>query len=81
MGDDVYVVNDKGEKLLFKVTDTKTYPYDAPDTKEVFGPADVPRLNLITCNGTWLKGEENYQKRLVVFTQFVSKEPGAAEAL
>lgn len=80
-GDDVYVLNDKGEKLHFKVTGTKKYPYDAPDTKEVFGPSDAPRLNLITCHGTWLKGESNYDERLVVFTEFVSKEPGMTGAL
>ena len=68
-GDDVYVVNEKGEKLHFKVTSKKSYDYDIPDTKEIFGPAPVPRLNLITCNGAWLKGQSVYSKRLVVFTE------------
>ncbi len=68
-GDDVYVVNEKGERLHFKVTGKKSYDYDIPDTKEIFGPAPVSRLNLITCNGAWLKGQSVYSKRLVVFTE------------
>ncbi len=81
VGDDIYVVNDKGEKLQFKVTGAKIYPYNTTDTKEVFGPSDVPKLNLITCNGTWLTNASNYQKRLVVFTEFVGKEPSIRGAL
>ncbi len=70
VGDDVYVINEKGDRLTFKVVAKKTYDYDIPDTREVFGPVnEVHRLNLITCNGAWLKSSSVYSKRLVVFTE------------
>lgn len=69
IGDDIYVVNEKQEKLHFKVVARKIYDYNLPNTEEVFGPSSVPRLNLITCNGSWLKDRDNYSKRLVIFTE------------
>lgn len=73
VGDDVYVTNQKGEKLDFVVTSKKLYDYNATDTSAVFTSTDdLVHLNLITCNGTWLKDVHNYDKRLVIFTKLVS---------
>ncbi len=68
--DDVYVLLENGTTLHFKVTGAKTYPYTG-DTKEVFESSEGTHLNLITCNGSWLKDARNYDKRLVVFTELV----------
>ncbi|MES2059632.1 MAG: sortase [Patescibacteria group bacterium] len=69
VGDEIFVINEKGEKLSFVVTQKKAYDYNDADTSAVFGTSTTPRLNLITCNGTWLSAKGNYAKRLVVFTE------------
>jgi hypothetical protein len=63
-----------GEKVTFRVIALKIYDRNAGgnDTKDVFiSPKDntKPRLNLITCYGTFLTKENTYDKRLIVFTE------------
>ena len=70
--DEVFIIDATGAVLIFKVVDVRTYPHDAP-TEEVFISDDGKvRLNLITCAGDWLRGEELYDLRTVVFTELVS---------
>jgi hypothetical protein len=38
---------------------------------DVFGPSKQTRLNLITCKGTFNRATQNYDKRLVVFSEMV----------
>ena len=71
VGDDVYVQQKDGSKLHFVVIEIEIYPYkDAPPQK-IFGQNDMARLNLITCDGTWVKNDKTYDERLVVFTKLV----------
>ncbi len=69
VGDDVYVLNEQGRKLHYKVVDKKFYKSGVTDTKEIFGPRDASYLNLITCTGKWVEKAQNYTERLVIFTK------------
>ena len=72
VGDDVYVIAKDGSKLHFIVRGIETYPYTGGPIERIFGANDVARLNLITCVGTWIQGDQTYADRLVVYTTFVS---------
>lgn len=72
-GDLVEVVDAQGTILQFRVVDTKYYAYDATTTEIFAGDASVARLNLITCAGDWMKSAKLYDKRIVVFTELVTK--------
>ena len=72
IGDDVYVERKDGTELHFKVTEIQKYPYRNVPLKTLFSRRDLPRLNLITCGGTWVPGERSYDERLVVYTELVS---------
>lgn len=67
-GDDVYVTTESGQRLHFKVSDIEIYPYQDAPTDLIFNRDDAVRLNLITCDGTWVKGGHTYNERLVVYT-------------
>lgn len=70
-GDVVEVLDKDGNILKFKVVETKIYDY-ASSTEEIFkGDLSKARLNLITCSGDWVKASKRYNKRIVVFTEFV----------
>ena len=71
VGDDIYVVNEEGEQLHFKVTGKELYDYNSFETENIFGPTDKKHLNLITCDGVWVKDIKNYNKRLVIFSEAV----------
>lgn len=68
-GADLYIVTKKGQTLHFVVTDIETYPYKSAPTAQIFTAADRPRLNLITCEGHWVKGDKTYDERLVIYTE------------
>ncbi len=69
VGDRLEVVAASGAVKTFKVTDVKTYPYDAVPTELIFNRGDTARLNLITCEGAWVPGKKTYDERLVVFSE------------
>ncbi len=67
-GDSVQVVSTEGQTLTFVVSEVSTF--DASDNSnidEIFRRNDQPRLNLITCTGTFNPRTHNYDKRIVVF--------------
>lgn len=70
-GDKIYVTDDNGAVKTFVVRESALYDPDET-APEVFNKSDGTYLNLITCNGEWLKNEKTYGKRLVVFTDLVS---------
>ncbi|HLY67145.1 MAG TPA: class F sortase [Chloroflexota bacterium] len=71
-GDQVIVDENDGSQLTFDVTGSDVYPYNQAPLQQIFGPADTPMLNLITCNGTFDQGSKNYDKRLVVHTKLAT---------
>ena len=71
VGDDVYVTRKGGDTKHFKVIALETYNYKRVPVEEIFNRADGAYLNLITCEGNWVKGEKTYDQRLVVYTKLV----------
>lgn len=68
-GDRIIVTDKKGKTLNFEVSGVQSYAFDKVPLQEVFTSTDKPRLNLITCVGTWDVGTRNYSERLVVYTE------------
>lgn len=72
VGDSVYIENSAGEKIKFIVKSIKLIDYANPtkeDLESIFGKSTLERLNLITCEGTWIPEKKTYSNRLVVFTE------------
>jgi LPXTG-site transpeptidase (sortase) family protein len=69
VGDDIYVDTKDGRALHFVVSQVEIYPYQDVPTDLIFNQTDRPRLNLITCDGTWVSGGHTYNERLVVFAE------------
>lgn len=73
-GDTFAVEDADGQLVHFVVRETKLYDADADGT-EVFVSTDgKAHLNIVTCAGVWRKTDQQYTKRLVVFTDKVEKE-------
>ncbi len=69
VGDRVTVTNGNGKVLQFHVTRTAAYPYDKAPLQEIFGNGGGKYLNLITCAGSWSYNQNQFQQRLVVYTE------------
>lgn len=69
VGDDVLVDMKSGERLRFVVVEKAIYPYLEVPVDTLFSRADAARLNLVTCDGRWVRGGDTYDHRLVVYTQ------------
>lgn len=72
IGDEVIVTDKSGKNMLFTVTKVQSYPFDQVPLQDIFTNNDKPRLNLITCTGTWNVGARNYSNRLVIYTELKS---------
>jgi LPXTG-site transpeptidase (sortase) family protein len=70
-GDLVEVTDDQGHTHTFAVTGKSVYSVTTGTTAQIFGNATTANLNLITCDGTWIKDQKMYDQRLVVFTTLV----------
>jgi len=67
-GDKIFVVDQSGATTTFIVRELRTFGENA-SASTVFGSADgKSHLNLITCEGVWIKANKSFNKRLVVFT-------------
>lgn len=71
VGDDIYIQTKDGSKLHFKVQEVAGYPYNGVDLQKLFNRTDAPRLNLITCEGTWIPSKKMYDGRHVVYAVLV----------
>lgn len=68
VGDQVYIIDDKGNELGFVVRSIGLFDSNA-DAETVFTSEDgIAHLNLITCEGIWNKIDDTYPLRRVVFT-------------
>jgi LPXTG-site transpeptidase (sortase) family protein len=70
-GEKVYVSDGAGNELTFEVTEVQSYSLTDAPMLRIFGPADEKQLNLITCDGTFVRQDHTYDHRLVVFTKLV----------
>ena len=68
-GDRVYVRDVKGRDRAFVVTKQAVCNWQNCPLTEIFGPTTGTHLNLITCNGVFNRTQQQYDKRLVVFTE------------
>ncbi len=68
-GDELFVTASDQKQYRFVVTGKSAYPENEFPLQEVFGPSDIPRLNLITCKGTFNKAIKSYSHRTVIYTQ------------
>jgi len=71
-GNRVVVQRTSGAEVNFVVTGSSAYRFDRVPLAVLFGPSSVPHLNLITCDGVFDRGTENYSERLVVYTKEVA---------
>lgn len=69
IGDTVQIVDARGNTRTFVVYNKEIYNREAFPISSVFGDADAPYLNLITCDGIFNKQAETYSKRIVIFTK------------
>jgi uncharacterized repeat protein (TIGR01451 family) len=70
-GDRIYVSDEDGGELTFRVTGLQVAPLDGFPTLRVFGPAQGRFLNLITCAGHYDPARRTYDRRLVVFAELM----------
>lgn len=69
-GDEIRVTMPGDRIVTFVVERTVVYAADtAVPLDLIFAPSDVPRLNLITCTGTFNPSSRTYDRRLVVFSR------------
>ena len=71
IGDDIFLEKKDGGELRFRVTEIQTYPYAHVPLKVLFSRRDIPRLNLVTCEGDWIPSNKMYDQRLIVYTELV----------
>ncbi|MDZ5713671.1 class F sortase [Jeotgalibacillus haloalkalitolerans] len=69
VGDEIIVSDENGEQLVFVVTEMVEYPWDDAPVEEIFGYTTDRSLNLITCTGDYDRDSNNYNQRLVVYTE------------
>lgn len=69
--DDIFITDEHGEQLHFKVTEAHTYPFDKVPMADVFGTQGKAKVILITCTGTFQKSAKNYSERLIVTAEQV----------
>jgi LPXTG-site transpeptidase (sortase) family protein len=80
VGDNVYIIDDKGNTITFVVNSTSLFAANA-DATTVFTSSDgLAHLNLITCEGIWNAVAGEYPERTVVFTTEVSSNKISAPA-
>lgn len=66
-GDKLYIKDDRGLIISFVVRESRRYDSKA-DVSNVFDSNDgKSHLNLVTCEGVWDEGTQQYPRRLVVF--------------
>jgi hypothetical protein len=70
-GDRIFVSDEAGAELSFRVTTLHLEPLDGFPTLQVFGPASGHFLNLLTCAGHYDPARRTYDQRLVVFTELL----------
>jgi hypothetical protein len=71
VGDLIIVVDEDGSEHTFAVVDMASYSAKNFPLGEVFGPANTPRLNLITCDGIFNPNQREYDQRLVIYAEAI----------
>jgi LPXTG-site transpeptidase (sortase) family protein len=71
VGDKIFVEDENGVVAAFEVRSLRTYG-EHEDDSDVFSSSDgKSHLNLITCGGVWVRSEQRYSERFVVFSDLI----------
>jgi LPXTG-site transpeptidase (sortase) family protein len=73
-GDSIFVENENGDRLEFQVNQSLVYDFKNAPLEKIFGNASTSNLNLITCNGEFLRELKTKDKRLVVYTNLKNQK-------
>jgi LPXTG-site transpeptidase (sortase) family protein len=68
-GDKIYVSDQGGNELTFEVRQVKSYTLKDIPLDQIFGPSGEKQLNLISCDGRFVRDQHTYDRRVVVYTQ------------
>lgn len=70
-GDRVVVERQAGDEVAFRVVSVRQVDKDRFPTQLVYGPTPERGLRLITCGGTYDRGEGGYRDNIVVFAVMI----------
>lgn len=71
VGDDIYVTRADGDIAHFKVSEMERNLQSAFPTAKVYGDINHAGLRLVTCSGSFDKGQQRYSHNLVVYAKLV----------
>ena len=71
-GDEVVVKLSDGMELKYKVVDNKVYPSAEAPVAEIVGPTSKDMVTLITCEGSFNRQSQDYDKRRVVTAERIA---------
>ncbi len=75
-GDRIFVTRANGTEAEFEVEYFERYKQSEFPNEKVYGMTDYPSLRLITCSGTFVRGEQRYTHNLVVYARLVGSKSG-----
>lgn len=73
-GDEIIITGESGERLTFKVNQSKVYPRQDAPIENIFGFSYRSMLNLITCTGDYNPDTTERAERLVVSAELVQSK-------
>lgn len=79
-GDEVRVEDLSGNVHRFRVVDKATYDARKSPMEKIFGPGEKPMLQLITCIGSWNASRNQYNDRLVVYTELMTDSSSSEQS-
>jgi sortase (surface protein transpeptidase) len=71
-GDEITVTRADASTVVFAVASVEQFPKDAFPSDAVYGDLDHPGLRLITCGGSFDRGQRSYVDNIVVFADLVA---------
>jgi len=73
-GDEIFIDRADGTTATFVVTELERPRQNEFPTVRVYGDIDHAGLRLITCSGTFVRGEQRYTHNLIVYARLVTPE-------
>ncbi len=68
-GDEIFIDRSDGTTATFVVTELERPAQQAFPTARVYGDIDHAGLRLITCSGTFIRGQQRYTHNLIVYAR------------
>ncbi len=72
-GDQIFVQRQDGTEAVFEVDFLERYPQEEFPSGLVYGEVPYSALRLVTCTGSFDKGEQRYSHNLVVYAKLVEQ--------